>query len=175
METNRSAVVEISELLEKLATRFTQEDPQEQDFMRKQLSTDGQRALSGLSVSALHLLSALPPRRETSDAPDEQDALNVVGLAERAGVAKGTVSKAVPRLEAAGVIERFQRPTNRKEVLLRVTELGEEIRRAHVSLHDEMQGSFAKFLARYPDKDLQVVIRIMTDLLHTPRDGVRFL
>src|SRR5699024_2787561 len=140
METNRSAVVEISELLEKLATRFTQEDPQEQDFMREQLSTDGQRALSGLSVSALHLLSALPPRRETSDAPDEHDELNVLGLDERAGIAKDTVSKAVPRQEAAGVIEHYQRTTKHKKVLLRVTELDEEIRRAHVSLHDEMQG-----------------------------------
>lgn len=166
METKVETVARIGELLGRLSEKFTLEDSDEQEFMRELLSPEGKEVLEQLSVSMLHLLAHIPAKSgETS---------NVVSVASRAGVAKSTVSKALPLLTRLRVVERYRRGGNRKEVHLRLTPLGQEIHDAHHRLHEEMEGSFIEFLGQYHHADLAVVERMLDDLLHTPRQGVRF-
>src|SRR5699024_11657165 len=83
----------------------------------------------------------------------------------------GVQTCALPIFE---LVQRYRLEGNRKEVHLRLTPLGEEIHDAHRRLHAEMTESFLEFLAQYQQADLEVVARMLTDLLHVPRRGVRF-
>lgn len=158
----------ISELATQLAARFDNEDRDEWQHMLDQCSPSARRALESLNVQSLHLLDAIPTQA------DEDSSVNVVGLSRASGVPKGTVSKALKRLVDAGVVTRHRLPGNRKEVHLRLTDLGEEIQTAHRSLHDQMGDTFDRFLGRYSSTDLEVIGRVLHDLVRMPRDGLRF-
>lgn len=168
VETKTEMITSIADLAGKLVTRFAEEDADEHAHMRRLCSPEAQRVLEQMSVEMLHLLDEIPTGAE------ETGSVNVVGLSEATGVPKGTVSKRLQRLTAAGLVTRHRIPGNRKEVHLRLTEVGEEIRAAHRSLHAEMGNVLEEFLARYSSEELNVLHRVLGDLLRTPRDGVRF-
>ncbi|CAM3609354.1 MarR family winged helix-turn-helix transcriptional regulator [Occultella aeris] len=162
------AIERIGELVAAVTARFADEDPDEQAWMRDQCSPAAQRILAEIGVSALHLLDAIPADDGTGAS------VNIVGLSRATGMPKGTVSKTVQRLVTSGAVARHQIPDNRKEVHLRLTEPGEEIRRAHRSLHEEMGNGLAAFMGRYSAADLEVITRVLDDLLRLPREGLRF-
>jgi len=168
VETKDSVIASIGDLVGGITTRFAEEDVDEQAHMRAMCSPEAQRVLDTLSVEMLHLLDAIP----VADA--SAGSINVVGLSQATGIPKGTVSKRLQRLTDAGVISRFRIPGNRKEVHLRLTPVGEEIRAAHRSLHEQMGDVLDEFLARYSSDELAVLHRILNDLLRMPREGVRF-
>jgi len=167
MKTTSESIARIEELLAAITARFADEDPQEQEWLRSQCSPAAQRALDELSVAGLHLLDQIP-------GPGSAETVNIVGLSQISGVPKGTVSKTVQRLESAGTVSRHRLPGNRKEVHLRLTEVGVEIQRAHRGLHEQMGSSLSAFLGRYSDADLEVLTRVLGDLLAMPREGLRF-
>jgi DNA-binding MarR family transcriptional regulator len=168
VETKRDVIASIGDLTGRIAARFAEEDADEQTHMRAMCSPGTQRVLDELSVEMLHLLDAIP----VGNASDES--VNVVSLSQATGTPKGTVSKRLQRLTDAGAISRFRIPGNRKEIHLRLTPIGEEIRAAHRSLHEQMGEVLDEFLARYSAAELAALHRILNDLLRMPRDGVRF-
>lgn len=167
METKQETISEISELIERLTARFTADDVDEQQWMAAQCSPQAARVLSGLSVSMLHLLNAIPT-------PNSDQSINITALSLATEIPKGTVSKSVRRLVDDGVVERQQLPDNRKEVHIRLSSLGAEIHAAHRSLHEQMGDGLDAFLERYSNADLAVITRVLADLLRMPRDGLRF-
>lgn len=168
MKTKTEAIGGIEQLIGELVVRFTDEDPAEQEWMHSRCSPAAQRVLAEVSVSNLHLLDEIPVDDGTGTS------VNIVGLSHATGIPKGTVSKTMRRLVELGLVARHQLPDNRKEVHLRLTELGAEIRTAHHSLHAEMNSGVPEFLARYSTDELAVVTRVLTDLLRMPREGLRF-
>lgn len=167
MKTKSEVIASIEDQLSAISARFAEEDPQEQEWLRSQCSPTAQRALEELSVAALHLLDEIP-------GPDSAESVNIVGLSQVSGVPKGTVSKTVQRLESAGAVSRHRRPGNRKEVHLRLTDVGAELRRAHRSLHEQMGSTLSEFLDRYSAGELEVLGRVLGDVLAMPREGLRF-
>lgn len=168
VETKHELIAHINDLAARLTTRFAEEDVDERAHMRELCSPEAQRALETMSVPALHLLDAL----STDD--EEAAPMNVVSLAQATGVPKGTVSKRLQRLADAGVVTRHRIPGNRKEVHLRPTTVGKEIQAAHRSLHEQMGTVFDDFLTRYSPEELEVLSRVLNDLLQMPREGLRF-
>lgn len=166
MKTKGESIEQIGELVENLSARFSEEDVDEQAWMRDQCSPAAQRVLATISVQALHVIARIPA--------DDGESVNIVGLARATGVPKGTVSKIVQRLVDGGAVVRNRREGNRKEVHLRLTAVGEEIQRAHRSLHEQMGDGLATLLRRYSESDLDVITRVLNDLLRMPREGVRF-
>lgn len=169
METKRELIASITDLTARLIQRFAQEDADEQAHMRALCSPDAQRALEKTSVEALHLLDVIP-----AESDHDRPSVNIVGLSQTTGVPKGTVSKRIQRLAEIGVVTRHRIPGNRKEVHLRLTPVGEEIRAAHRSLHEQMGAVPEDFLDRYSAHELRVLTRVLDDLLRMPREGVRF-
>ncbi|QPZ38616.1 MarR family winged helix-turn-helix transcriptional regulator [Paramicrobacterium chengjingii] len=166
MKTKGESIEQIGELVEKLSARFSEEDIDEQKWMRDQCSPEAQQVLATITVQALHLIARIPD--------DAGESVNIVGISRATGVPKGTVSKIVQRLVDGGAVVRHRREGNRKEVHLRLTEVGEEIQRAHRSLHEQMGDGLATLLMRYSESDLAVITRVLSDLLRMPREGVRF-
>lgn len=168
VETKSDLIASIGDLAGRIAARFAEEDADEQTHMRMLCSSAAQRVIDELSVEMLHLIDAIPATEASAAS------VNVIGLSQLTGTPKGTVSKRLQRLTDAGVISRFRIPGNRKEVHLRLTPIGMEIRAAHRSLHEQMGDVLDEFLTRYSIHDLGVVHRILDDLLRMPREGVRF-
>lgn len=164
MQTKDEAIGAIETLIGQVTARFAAEDEAEQQWLVGQCGAEAAAVVSRMSVHALHMLDAIPV----------EGSVNIVGLSRATGVPKGTVSKTVRRLITDGVVSRHQLPDNRKEVHLRLTATGAEIRHAHQSLHEEMGLGLHAFLARYADTDLAVIARVLDDLARMPREGLRF-
>lgn len=64
-------------------------------------------------------------------------------------------------------------PGNRKEIELTLTADGELVVEAHRRLHDEMARGLHDFLQRYSGADLQVLAKVLRDLLKARKVGVR--
>ena len=86
---------------------------------------------------------------------------------------KGTVSKHVQRLVEAGLVVRSPIPGNRKEFALKQTADGGLVAEAHRELHDEMAAGLRDFLIRYPNSELEVLVKVLRDLMGAEKIGVR--
>ncbi len=99
---------------------------------------------------------------------------NVTALSEATGMTRGGVSKSVARLRAAGLIEHYQTPENRKEVYYRLTGEGEA---ALVRLHRAMDALHARetrYIGTLPDERKRAAILFFTgyiDALSTKEEG----
>jgi DNA-binding MarR family transcriptional regulator len=113
---------------------------------------------------SMHLLDVI------ADGP-----VSLVGLAGKSGQLKGTVSKHVQRLVEAGLVVRTPVPGNRKEIQLDLTADGALVSAAHREMHDEMNLGIREFLQRYSNAELQVLEKVLRDLLAARKEGVRIV
>lgn len=164
VKTKAALIADIDRLVSAVGDKFDGDDDgdAERDFMVGLTPRRLHDALRTLPTLSLHLLAAI------AEGP-----VSVVGLATRAGQLKGTVSKHVHRLVAAGLVARTPLPDNRKEVELSLTPDGELVAAAHRQLHAEMAAGLADFLRRYDQHELDVLARVLRDLLAAGKDGVR--
>lgn len=164
MKTKLALIGSINTLVGAVGDKFESDDDgdAERDFMASRLPPRMEHLIRTLPTLSLHLLAAI------ADGP-----VSVVGLAARSGQLKGTVSKHVQRLVDAGWVERAPIPGNRKEIELTMTADGRAVAEVHRQLHDEMECGVSDFLQRYSNADLQVVQKVLQDLLAAGKDGVR--
>jgi hypothetical protein len=64
-------------------------------------------------------------------------------------------------------------PGNRKEIELNLTSDGQLVTEAHSRLHDEMAAGLHDFLTRYPKSELEVLAKVLRDLMTAEKVGVR--
>ena len=164
MKTKSALVADINDLLGAVKDKFEDDEDgdAERDYMVQRCPARLEGILRSLPTPALHLLAHL------DDGPT-----GVVGLAARSGQLKGTVSKQVQRLVEAGLVIRTPIPGNRKEIELSLSADGELVVSAHAEMHVEMAAGVGDFLGRYANAELEVVARVLRDLLATRRVGVR--
>ena len=77
--------------------------------------------------------------------------MNITEFARAAGQTKGAVSQVVKRLEAKGLVRRYKRGGNDKEVFVALTRSGREVYRRHRETNAETLEPLAAELQRYPD------------------------
>ncbi|HLR03540.1 MAG TPA: MarR family transcriptional regulator [Virgibacillus sp.] len=82
-------------------------------------------SLKGYTPSEVHCVEAI----EKNKYP------NVRKLAESLYMTRGAISKLTKRLIKKGLIERYQKPDNKKEIYFRLTEQGKIIFDIHENLH----------------------------------------
>jgi DNA-binding MarR family transcriptional regulator len=170
MKTKAELIAAINELIGAVGDKFATEmgpdedGDAERDFMMQRCPRRLEPAVRGLPTLSMHLLAGI------ADGP-----VGVVGLAARSGQLKGTVSKHVQRLVEAGLVARTPIPGNRKEVELTLTDDGELVAEAHRHLHEEMAQGMADFLKRYGNAELEVLAKVLRDLLAAKKSGVRIV
>ena len=168
MKTKSALIAEINQQLAAVGDKFDieptggEDGDAERDFMAERCPARLQPAIRELPALSMHLLAAI------AEGP-----VSVVGLAARSDQLKGTVSKHVQRLVAAGLVARTPIPGNRKEVELVLTDDGELVAEAHRQLHGEMDRGTRDFFTAYGNAELQVVVTVLRDLLAAGKDGVR--
>jgi DNA-binding MarR family transcriptional regulator len=136
----------------------------ERDYILERCPKRLQPDLLALPTLSLHLLGAI------AEGP-----VSVVGLAARSGQLKGTVSKHVQRLVEAGLVARSPIPGNRKELEITLTADGELVNAVHRQMHDEMALGMRDFLTRYTNTELEVLVKVLADLLAARKEGVRLV
>ena len=87
---------------------------------------------------------------------------NVTALSDATGITRGGVSKAVARLDEAGLIERYQLPENRKEVYYRLTPAGIAIQQKLLDAQRALDEKALCFVRRLPEAQKQAVLDFMT-------------
>ncbi len=164
MKTKSALISDINDLLGAVGDKFEADEDgdAERDFMAQRCPRRLQAAVRSLPTLSMHLLAGI------ADGP-----VSVVGLAARSGQLKGTVSKHVQRLVEAGLVVRSPIPGNRKEIELTLTADGELVTEAHRLLHDEMAQGLRDFLQRYSNTDLEVLVKVLRDLMAARKIGVR--
>jgi DNA-binding MarR family transcriptional regulator len=164
MKTKSALIADINQLVGAVGDKFDgdEDGDAERDFMVARCPKRLEGTVRTLPTLSMHLLAAV-----------EKGPVSVVGLAARSSQLKGTVSKHVQRMVEAGLVVRMPIPGNRKEVELALTADGALVCDAHRRLHDEMALGLHDFLEAYSNADLQVVERVLRDLLSARRDGVK--
>ena len=164
MKTKSSLISEINELVSAVGDKIEADEAgdAERDFIAERCPPRLETVVRSLPTLSMHLLAGI------ADGP-----VGLVGLASRSGQLKGTVSKHVQRLVEAGLVERTPTPGNRKEIALSLTPDGEVLSEAHRQLHDEMAAGLRDFLTRYPKSELEVLAKVLRDLMVAEKVGVR--
>ncbi|WP_185976299.1 MarR family winged helix-turn-helix transcriptional regulator [Mycolicibacterium sp. 018/SC-01/001] len=153
MATKAEVVTRIEDLLIALAELDDGRDA-ERDYLVAACPARLERAIRGLPTVAIHVLAAIG-----------EGVTNIVGLSERTGQLKGTVSKHVQRLVEAGLVQRSPVPGNRKEVHLTLTDDGALLDQVHRKMHTEKSDALRGFLVRYSSADLQTLATVLDDLV----------
>lgn len=163
VKTKADTITQISELIRAVGDKFDDSDGDaERDFMAQRCPRRLEAVVRELPTLSMHLLDHIGA-----------EPINVVTLAARSGQLKGTVSKHVQRLVAAGLVQRLPVPGNRKEIALSLTADGRTVTRVHRDMHDEMNLGMSEFLSSYSRAELTTLAKILGDLLATERVGVR--
>lgn len=159
-----SLISEINDLVGAVGDKFEADEDgdAERDFIARRCPRRLDDLVRTLPTLSMHLLAGI------ADGP-----VSLVGLASRSGQLKGTVSKHVQRLVEAGLVVRSPIPGNRKEIQLNLTADGEVVADAHRQLHDEMAAGLRDFLMRYQSGELEVLAKVLRDLMAATKVGVR--
>jgi DNA-binding MarR family transcriptional regulator len=165
VKTKSELIAVIDELIGAVGDKFDDEEGDaEREFLARHCPRRLAPTVRALPTLSMHLLAAV------GEGP-----VSVVGLAARSAQLKGTVSKHVQRLVEAGLVTRMPIPGNRKELQLTLTHDGEVVVDVHRRLHEEMAAGRHDFLKRYANAELEVLVKVLRDLLAADRDGVRIV
>ena len=97
------------------------------------------------------------------DAIGQLEPVNGITISEQFHIPKGTVSKITRRLVARDLITHESLPKNKKEILFRLTPLGEELFEVHRVFDEQMERGFLRFLQRYNADELRLLTRVLHD------------
>ncbi len=92
--------------------------------------------------------------------------INMTALSVQLGLTKGAISKMVRKLEGMGLIRRYQYMTNRKEVYLMLTPLGEKVRVDHNLFHESTNGGLRDFMAGLNPAQMELITEFLSRYQH---------
>jgi DNA-binding MarR family transcriptional regulator len=98
--------------------------------------------------------------RHMLDKIGEHAGMNVTEFATAAGVTKGAISQMVSKLEKKGIVRRYKKSTNDKEVFLELTKTGQEAYRQHQEVNKETIKQLDNELSKYSDEKVEFLIKM---------------
>ncbi|MEK4276408.1 MarR family transcriptional regulator [Paenibacillus sp. FSL R7-0026] len=149
---------EVLEAVKDIQIKFQAEDDEEKEWLLKNSPNPEVRELvEEMTVTMLHVLDAI----------GTLEPVNGITISKQFGFSKGTVSKITKRLVQKNIILPEYLPDNKKEVLFRMTELGQDIYRLHQAMHQQIDLGANRFLQRYTEDELQFLVHALRDTAHT--------
>ena len=147
-------ISEILSLLGKLTERFQPDDNEMKRWMTQHFNNPAlAELLQDSTIIMLRVLNEI----------GQSEPVNGITISKRAGIPRGSVSKATRRLAAKKLIVTESLPNNKKEILFRTTPLGKELYEAHRAFDKQMEKGFVRFLKRYDESELQFMVRVLQD------------
>jgi len=102
----------------------------------------------GLYHSERHMLDRI------GDNPD----MNITDLAQASGVTKGAISQIIKKLEAKGIVLRYKKTGNDKEVFIELTESGREIYEERRRVNKETIKPLIEELKQHSDEKVAFLV-----------------
>ena len=109
--------------------------------------------ISDLTVTAFHVLDAI----------GRFQPINSINITKNSNIPKGTVSKNIKKLVSKNLITKSPLPDNKKEAVIKLTPLGEELFELYKKLHRKFNLEFSDFLKRYSAEELKFLIQFLKD------------
>ncbi|APO47792.1 MarR family transcriptional regulator [Paenibacillus xylanexedens] len=149
---------EVLEAVRDIQIKFQAEDDEEKEWLlQNSPNPEIQELVQEMTVTMLHVLDAI----------GTLEPVNGITISKQFGFSKGTVSKITKRLVQKNFILPEYLPDNKKEVLFRMTELGQDIYRLHQAMHQQIDLGANRFLQRYTEDELQFLVHALRDTAHT--------
>lgn len=149
-------VTEIMGLFSKIQQRFESEDDEEKAWLIENApNTEVAELVQDMTVVELHVLDAI----------GRLGPVNGITISKQFSIPKGSVSKITRRLLAKQVIVKEFLPHNKKEILFRTTPRGNEVFDLHARLHQQIEVGVTRFLQKYKEEELRLIIRVLGDSL----------
>ncbi|UCE72558.1 MAG: MarR family transcriptional regulator [Nitrospiraceae bacterium] len=96
--------------------------------------------------------------RHLLDKVGDNTGMNVTEFAAAAGVTKGAISQLVTKLEKKGVVKRYKKSTNDKEVFLELTKTGKEVYRRHKEINENALVPLVEELSKHSDEKVEFLV-----------------
>ncbi len=98
--------------------------------------------------------------RHMLDRVGDNPRMNMTELARASGVTKGAVSQIVKKLETKGVLRRYKKAANDKEVFIALTEIGEKTCEERRKTNKETIGPLREELEFHPDEHVAFLVHM---------------
>jgi len=96
--------------------------------------------------------------RHMLDKIGDNTGMNVTEFADAAGVTKGAISQLVSKLEKKGIVRRYKKSTNDKEVFLELTKTGQEVHRQHKKINEQSIIPLDEELSKHSDEKVEFLL-----------------
>ena len=93
--------------------------------------------------------------------------INGTSLAKIMGVTKGAISQVIKKLEKKKLVDRYQNPTNNKEILLRLTKKGEIDYHGHEAYHAKYDSQWFEALEKITPEQIQFLEYLFQEMEST--------
>jgi len=98
--------------------------------------------------------------RHILDTIGNNPAMNMSELAAAVGVTKGAISQIVRKLELKGIVQRFKKSTNDKELFVELTKIGRDIHHMRGTTNKEAILPLIKELRRHSDDKVAFLVEM---------------
>jgi DNA-binding MarR family transcriptional regulator len=98
--------------------------------------------------------------RHMLDMIGDNTGMNVTEFASAAGVTKGAISQLVTKLEKKGVVRRYKKSTNDKEVFLELTKSGKEVYQKHQEINEQTMKPLFEELSKHSDEKVGFLLNM---------------
>ncbi len=96
--------------------------------------------------------------RHMLDKIGDNTGMNVTEFADAAGVTKGAISQLVSKLEKKGIVRRYKKSTNDKEVFLELTKSGQEVYQKHQEINEQTIIPLNEELSKHSDEKVEFLL-----------------
>jgi DNA-binding MarR family transcriptional regulator len=96
--------------------------------------------------------------RHMLDKIGDNTGMNVTEFAAAAGVTKGAISQLVTKLEKKGIVRRYKKSTNDKEVFLELTKSGQKVYQKHQKINEQTILPLNEELSKHSDEKVEFLL-----------------
>ena len=96
--------------------------------------------------------------RHMLDKIGDNTGMNVTEFAAATGVTKGAISQLVSKLEKKGIVRRYKKSTNDKEVFLELTKSGQEVYKKHKEVSEQAITPLYNELSKHSDEKVAFLL-----------------
>ena len=98
--------------------------------------------------------------RHMLDMIGDKTGMNVTEFAAAAGVTKGAISQLVTKLEKKGIVNRYKKSTNDKEVFLELTKTGQEVYQKHKKINEQTILPLNEELSKHSEEKVEFLLKM---------------
>jgi DNA-binding MarR family transcriptional regulator len=98
--------------------------------------------------------------RHMLDKIGDNTGMNVTEFAAAAGVTKGAISQLVTKLEKKGIVRRYKKSTNDKEVFLELTKSGRQVYKRHKEINERTILPLNEELSKHSDEEVEFLLNM---------------